>query len=115
MFSEFEYLLPVKNLRLCCFIFAPAFWQTRSDKSQIINYIQQEALVGEDSGEQQLFSSENTSSKGGIDVELDGYLKKFKVLFLSSLLPLTFFHANIKKGIIFLRPLIVDTYCIQEL
>ncbi|KAG6598900.1 Protein TRANSPARENT TESTA 9, partial [Cucurbita argyrosperma subsp. sororia] len=37
-----------------------------------------EALVGEDSGEQQLFSSENASSKGGVNVELDGYLKKLK-------------------------------------
>ncbi|XP_022996573.1 uncharacterized protein LOC111491772 isoform X4 [Cucurbita maxima] len=37
-----------------------------------------EALVSEDSGEQQLFSSENASSKGGIDVEIDGYLKKLK-------------------------------------
>ncbi|XP_022149850.1 uncharacterized protein LOC111018180 isoform X2 [Momordica charantia] len=37
-----------------------------------------EALVGEDSGEEQLFSSENTSVKGGIDIELDGYLHKLK-------------------------------------
>ncbi|CAK9325834.1 unnamed protein product [Citrullus colocynthis] len=37
-----------------------------------------EALVGEDSGEEQLFSSDNTSVKGGIDIELDGYLHKLK-------------------------------------
>ncbi|KAA0040886.1 FPL domain-containing protein [Cucumis melo var. makuwa] len=37
-----------------------------------------EALVGEDSGEEQLFSSDNTSVKGGIDIELDGYLQKLK-------------------------------------
>ncbi|KAE8651683.1 hypothetical protein Csa_021300 [Cucumis sativus] len=37
-----------------------------------------EALVGEDSGEEQLFSSDSTSVKGGIDIELDGYLQKLK-------------------------------------
>lgn len=57
------------------------------DRIQIITYIQQEALVGEDSGEEQLFSSENTSVKVGIDIELDGYLSKLKVLLLS-------FHAS---------------------
>ena len=51
------------------------------DRTQIVTYIQQEALVGEDSGEEQLFSSENTSVKGGINIELDGYLQKLKVLF----------------------------------
>ncbi|XP_022965446.1 uncharacterized protein LOC111465350 [Cucurbita maxima] len=45
-----------------------------------------EALVGEDSGEEQLFSSENTSVKGGINIELDGYLQKLKDYGISSFL-----------------------------
>jgi len=88
MFTEFEYLLPVKNLILCCFLLYTVLDKHFRDRTQIVTYTQQEALVGEDSGEEQLFSSENTTVKGGIHIELDGYLQKLKVLFLSSqLLP----------------------------
>ncbi|KAA8535829.1 hypothetical protein F0562_030851 [Nyssa sinensis] len=37
-----------------------------------------QALVGEGSGEEQLFSSENSLMKDGISTELDGYLQKLK-------------------------------------
>ncbi|MBA0633209.1 hypothetical protein Godav_001833 [Gossypium davidsonii] len=40
-----------------------------------------QALVGEGSGEEQLFSFESGSARDSISSELDGYLKKLKVLF----------------------------------
>jgi len=46
----------------------------------------QQALVGEASGEEQLFSSENSSTRDSISCELNTYLEKIKVcslLFLS--------------------------------
>lgn len=45
----------------------------------------QQALVGEVSGEEQLFSSEGSSSKDGIDCgsELDSSLQKLKVVMVS--------------------------------
>jgi len=46
----------------------------------------QQALVGEASGEEQLFSSENSSMRDSIGCELNTYLEKIKVgsfLFLS--------------------------------
>jgi protein CLEC16A len=47
----------------------------------------QQALVGESSGEEQLFSSESGSMRNGIEFgsELDGCLQKLKVVMLSSL------------------------------
>lgn len=39
----------------------------------------QQALVGEDSGEEQLFSSESSGVKDGVSSELDIYLQKLKV------------------------------------
>jgi hypothetical protein len=40
----------------------------------------QQALVGEGSGEEQLFSSEGSSIRDGIGCELDNYLQKLKVM-----------------------------------
>ncbi|GKF29202.1 hypothetical protein Tco_0095544, partial [Tanacetum coccineum] len=37
------------------------------------------ALVGEDSGEEQLFASKNCTSKDGSDGELNVYLQRLKV------------------------------------
>lgn len=51
----------------------------------LLLYLQQ-ALVGEESGEEQLFSSESSGVKYGIRSELDIYLKKLKVLLLCFLL-----------------------------
>lgn len=39
----------------------------------------QQALVGESSGEEQLFSSENNTTKDSISTELDRYLQRLKV------------------------------------
>lgn len=39
----------------------------------------QQALVGEDSAEEQLFSSEGTRAKDGLSSELDIYMQKLKV------------------------------------
>ena len=43
----------------------------------------QKALVGEDSGEEQLFASENSTSKDGSDGELNIYLQRLKVWYPS--------------------------------
>lgn len=44
----------------------------------------QQALVGEDSGEEQLFSSEGGCLRDGISSELDSYLQNLKVLYFFS-------------------------------
>lgn len=46
----------------------------------------QQALVGEDSAEEQLFSSEGTRVKDGLNSELDIYMQKLKVHKLLSLI-----------------------------
>lgn len=51
-------------------------------------YFVQQALVGEGSGEEQLFSSASTSIRDSIGSELDGYQQKLKVV-----MPCPFFTA----------------------
>ena len=52
----------------------------------------QQALVGEGSGEDQLFSSDSSSAKDIITTELDGYIQKLKVCHLNIIL--SFYSSN---------------------
>lgn len=56
----------------------------------------QQALVGEDAGEEQLFSSEGGCLRDGISSELDGYLQNLKVLYFSPI-PSLFPQKKVKR------------------